>query len=621
MYCQKCGTEIDTRYPGPDGTLKCPQCGMVYRPVNYEPVQQQYEQPAQQQTESVQKKIHYEDKEKKSSLKKIIIAAAVILTAVILTVTLFGSRSPYSKQYALIARFVKAYNNQDIYAMIDCYEPMAKQFLGGMITLAGGDANIKDILPYASKAFGASGAMEDVYGKIKFEPYNCIVDGSESIVAYHVEHTLNGKTQKLDDEAAQLVQVNGEWYFSSVQADQKTLMSKFDDNKPSAGPEQPEETESVPAQTQQAGETSETQEPEEQPEEEPVFEITELTGRGHTTVTGLSVRKYPDESSECITVLNERNQKFDVSGYALDSDGQTWYRVDLVEQMETGFIDGQYFVLDEDTFVFDIYDMSGTVHTTKPGTNVRKDADESSECIAVLEKENQSLPVTGNTFDLNGTTWYRVVLPDQQTGFISEMDIAFDSNTSETQSPENQSAQEPVYEIHEISGKGYNTTGAVNVRTEPDTNSERVTLLKEMKQSFPVTGYVLDSEGQVWYRLVLPDQQTGFINGKYFKYDGDTSETPEPEEQPSQEPVPETTQEPVLEINEISGTGHKTVARLNARREPNGDRMMILEGKNKSLQVTGYTYDSDGTIWYRVILPDEQVGFVNGNYFELDGEQ
>lgn len=301
MYCQNCGTEIDTRYPFPDGSVQCPQCGMIYRPANYQPAQPQYQQsqfqptnsqnaqterqprrrradmygdqqdapqepeqpqfqqptgqqfrqpptptyqqPVQQQSASVQIA-------KKSPLGKIIIAAATILVVVILSVVLLGNRSPYAKQYALIAKFEKAYNNQDYYAMIDCFEPQVKQLLGGLMSLNGAmngtnySSSMMDILPYASKALGASGVMEGNFGKVKFTPYSCKVNGTDAIVAYHVEHTLNGSTQKYD-EAAQLVQVNGEWYFSSVQADQNALLSQVEEEKPPAHSEQDGQSEEM----------------------------------------------------------------------------------------------------------------------------------------------------------------------------------------------------------------------------------------------------------------------------------------------------------------------------------------------------------------------------------------
>ncbi len=297
MYCQNCGAEIDTRYPFPDGSVQCPQCGMIYRPANYQPVQQQYQQPQFQPTNSqnvqpehqprrrradmygdqqdasqepvqsqyqqptgqqfrqpptptYQQPVQQESASvqivKKSPLKKIIIPAAAILVVVILSVVLLGNRSPYAKQYALIAKFEKAYNNQDYYAMIDCFEPQVKQLLGGLMSLNGSmngtnySSSMMDILPYASKALGASGVMEGSFGKVKFTPYSCKVNGTDAVVAYHVEHTLNGNTQKYD-EAAQLVQVNGEWYFSSVQADQNALLSQVEEEKPPVHPEQSED--------------------------------------------------------------------------------------------------------------------------------------------------------------------------------------------------------------------------------------------------------------------------------------------------------------------------------------------------------------------------------------------
>ncbi len=301
MYCKNCGTEIDTRYPFPDGSVQCPQCGMIYRPANYQPAQPQYQQPQFQPTNSQNAQTErqprrrradmYGDQQdapqepeqpqyqqstgqqfrqpltptyqqpvqqqsasvqiaKKSPLGKIIIAAATILIAVILSVVLLGNRSPYAKQYALIAKFEKAYNNQDYYAMIDCFEPQVKQLLGGLMSLNGAmngtnySSSMMDILPYASKALGASGVMEGNFGKVKFTPYSCKVNGTDAVVGYHVEHTINGGTQKYD-EAAQLVQVNGEWYFSSVQADQNALLSQVEEERPPAHLDQDAQSEDM----------------------------------------------------------------------------------------------------------------------------------------------------------------------------------------------------------------------------------------------------------------------------------------------------------------------------------------------------------------------------------------
>ena len=257
MICRKCGTDIDVGSVLPDGTLRCPGCGAVYRrsaasrpqqtqapqetasaqpvaPRQYTPPQP--DTPAQpvyfargpvlvqQQREKVKKII----KEKsKIPLWLVAIIGALLVIVIILIFSDGGGGNPYQKQYELIERYESAYNNQDFYAMTQCFEPSAIQFSNGLASAMGGNMSAyMQMVPLVSEVLGASGVMNEYFGKVDFIPYKCTVKGSEGVIAYHVEYVRDGKTEKFD-QAAALKQVDGNWYMSAVQPSQDELFGQL----------------------------------------------------------------------------------------------------------------------------------------------------------------------------------------------------------------------------------------------------------------------------------------------------------------------------------------------------------------------------------------------------------
>ena len=71
-----------------------------------------------------------------------------------------------------------------------------------------------------------------------------------------------------------------------------------------------------------------------------------------------------------------------------------------------------------------------------------------------------------------------------------------------------------VYDPDEMSCYGYVTTDAVNFRAEPSSSSRRIRLMKKYAL-FIVYGSVY-ADGETWYKVSY-NNQTGYVNGKYFK--------------------------------------------------------------------------------------------------------
>ena len=234
MRCQKCGTEIDTKIIQSDGTLRCPGCGVIYRRLASQNRAQSQQSPQPQVRQSqpappVQQPLYNTHSQRtvqtpqsnttkvivektRTNAKPLILTIAIIgmLVVAIITITNSGGGNPYAKQYELIERYESAYNKQDFYAMIQCFEPSATEFSTGLANLLYGNnaSAYMNMAPYASELLGASGLMDNYFGKVNFTPYQCKVNGSEGVIAYHVEYVRDGKTERFN-QAAAIKQVDG----------------------------------------------------------------------------------------------------------------------------------------------------------------------------------------------------------------------------------------------------------------------------------------------------------------------------------------------------------------------------------------------------------------------------
>ncbi len=124
-----------------------------------------------------------------------------------------------SGQAKLLKRLESAYNEQDIYAMIECFDPGVTKAFYAMAKLFGVNADaMQSIMPFASKALGQSGAVDnDYWGSVELTPTALSENGSTGNIEYTVLITYsNGTTREIEDSVA-TVKIDGEWYFSAFQ--------------------------------------------------------------------------------------------------------------------------------------------------------------------------------------------------------------------------------------------------------------------------------------------------------------------------------------------------------------------------------------------------------------------
>ena len=184
--------------------------------------------------------------------KKIPVWAVTIIALLVVIIVIIaagnsssgGSRNPavkYREQFELMERFENAYNKHDYYAMFECFDPAVMQFYSGMISigmsLSGANISSSDlqaVMPGLSQMFGASGFLDEAAGQIDFQPFNFVGNDAGGIIVYHVKLRKNSGNEEFD-QAAELIKVDGKWYFSSTQRDQDTLMKMVEENKYEAG--------------------------------------------------------------------------------------------------------------------------------------------------------------------------------------------------------------------------------------------------------------------------------------------------------------------------------------------------------------------------------------------------
>lgn len=127
------------------------------------------------------------------------------------------SESKESKEINdLMKRLEKAYNAQDIYALLQLYDPTYTDAMFGMMNLLGlkGDA-LKSVLPFASQFVSQynSDNGSDA-GTIKVKLLDHAVDGSTGTAKYQVDFSFKNGSKDTLTQTADIVKVDGKWYFS-----------------------------------------------------------------------------------------------------------------------------------------------------------------------------------------------------------------------------------------------------------------------------------------------------------------------------------------------------------------------------------------------------------------------
>lgn len=138
-----------------------------------------------------------------------------LIAAILLAMTACGS-----KPASVLNKVEKAYNEKDVYAIIECFDPSVQRFIGGAAKMLGGlfgvdSSAFADMVPFLSKMAGQSGILDDGdWGKCKLEEISTVTNGDTATIEYWVHLTYEDGTKKDFIDTANLVKVDGEWYIA-----------------------------------------------------------------------------------------------------------------------------------------------------------------------------------------------------------------------------------------------------------------------------------------------------------------------------------------------------------------------------------------------------------------------
>ena len=140
-------------------------------------------------------------------MKKVI----TILVVMVLSISLVACSEP--KPADVLDKLETAYNKQDIYAIIECYEPNVKKFLSGAASLAG-MAGLTDVLPLLSTALGSE--LDMGFGKITLTEISTeMIDKSTAMLYYNVSIVYSDGQTANFDSSGKVVKVDKEWYIAA----------------------------------------------------------------------------------------------------------------------------------------------------------------------------------------------------------------------------------------------------------------------------------------------------------------------------------------------------------------------------------------------------------------------
>lgn len=122
-----------------------------------------------------------------------------------------------SGEAQLLARLQKAYNTQDLYGLMECFDPAIANASFAMMKLLGLDSDAyKAAMPFASKMIGQSGAMSD-WGQVTLTALNIDGGGDDEVLTYQVDLSYPDGSSNSFEDTANIIRVDGTWYFSAFQ--------------------------------------------------------------------------------------------------------------------------------------------------------------------------------------------------------------------------------------------------------------------------------------------------------------------------------------------------------------------------------------------------------------------
>ncbi len=120
----------------------------------------------------------------------------------------------------ILPRLQKAYNSQNLYAIIECFDPSITEAFWGMAKLLGLEADaVSSILPFFSQMVGAAGAVDNPsWGTVELTALDYEIENDSGTLTYNVSLSYSDGNAQSFDETVDVVLVDGTWYISATQS-------------------------------------------------------------------------------------------------------------------------------------------------------------------------------------------------------------------------------------------------------------------------------------------------------------------------------------------------------------------------------------------------------------------
>jgi hypothetical protein len=119
----------------------------------------------------------------------------------------------------ILPRLERAYNNQDIYAIAECFEPGVIDIAFAIMEVFGfGSGALKHILPFFSTGLGASGVFDEgQWGLVTLTEVSTQDYGATAMLTFDVHIAYPDGTNGTTTDTIHTVLIDGVWYIATIQ--------------------------------------------------------------------------------------------------------------------------------------------------------------------------------------------------------------------------------------------------------------------------------------------------------------------------------------------------------------------------------------------------------------------
>jgi|GEM_PF-6094945 len=119
----------------------------------------------------------------------------------------------------ILPRLENAYNSQDIYAMLNLFEPAVAESMYAILDLFGlGRTVMRQIVPFLSGTLGASGALDQgQWGTVSLAEISTERDDDSAMLTYSVNITYADGSTASTTDTIRVVLIDGTWYIATFQ--------------------------------------------------------------------------------------------------------------------------------------------------------------------------------------------------------------------------------------------------------------------------------------------------------------------------------------------------------------------------------------------------------------------